>query len=384
MLNVLNSYLIVANNHPNNHAMPSSLMYSKITISAISHVVYTHTLRNREWSSLEPLTAEPAVEEVRRCLGLVHGNHVASTVDLHEGEVAAGLDLAVLLAGVLKRLEVSMAEILLARPLKLIGPGLVSEPVADEVSITSVDKNGDLVENIGDELVVGLHPVTGKEEVSVDVHVAAVVAADLGTESLLDLFTVQVIGDVAEARVAEVRAVLTLASNVVNVLASALVRAHHGVIAVDAGRNTRPGTAGLVTALNQRLASRKSVVHGLTLAVAQHGGVATLTTGHGAVVLVLSVTVGKTVTNENTLEVDVAVIVGEDLVGKDGDVVASVRLSSNVEILLGVLGELVEEEGEKGVDVLAGSDSVAHGTTAVGVANIDGLVKEDDGSIVVP
>lgn len=55
-----------------------------------------------------------------------------------------------------------------------------------------------------------------------------------------------------------------------------------------------------------------------------------------------------------------------------------------MEVLLGVLGELVEEEGEEGIDILASSDRVAHGATAVRVTDIDGLVKEDDGSVVVP
>lgn len=115
---------------------------------------------------------------------------MASTIDLHEGKVTARLDLAVLLAVVLEVLDLGVAEILLARPLKLVGPCLVTEPVADKVGITSIDENGDLVKNVGDELVVRLHPVASKEEVSVDVHVAAVVAADLNTKSLLDLFAV--------------------------------------------------------------------------------------------------------------------------------------------------------------------------------------------------
>lgn len=55
-----------------------------------------------------------------------------------------------------------------------------------------------------------------------------------------------------------------------------------------------------------------------------------------------------------------------------------------MEVLSRILGELVEEECEKGVDVLASSDSVADGATAVGVADVDRLVQEDDGSIVVP
>ncbi|KAI6772036.1 hypothetical protein HG530_002994 [Fusarium avenaceum] len=292
---------------------------------------------------LEPLTTEPAVEEVGRSGGLIHGNHVASTVDLHESEVTAGLDLAVLLVLEGEALQIGVAEVLLARPLELVGPGLVTEPVADEIGITSVDENGDLVKNVGDELVERLHPVTGKEEVSVDVHVAAVVAADLSTKSLLDLLTVQVIGDVAKTRVAKVGAVLTLASDVVDILAGALVGAHHGVVAVDAGGDTGPGAARLVTTLDQGLATGQSVVHRLALALAQDGGVATLTTGHGAVVSVLGVAIGKTVTDQDTLEVDVAVLVREDLVGKDGDVVTGIRLSSNVEILLGILGELMEE-----------------------------------------
>jgi hypothetical protein len=112
--------------------------------------------------------------------------------------------------------------------------------------------------------------------------------------------------------------------------------------------------------------------------------VATLTTGHGTVVSVLGKAVSETVTNEHTLEVDVALLMLQDLVGKDRDVVASIRLSSNVEILLSILRELLEEEGEEGIDVLAGSNSVAHTSTAVRVTNIDGLVEEDDGSIVVP
>ncbi len=63
---------------------------------------------------------------------------------------------------------------------------------------------------------------------------------------------------------------------------------------------------------------------------------------------------------------------------------AGIRLASDVEVLLGVLGELVEEEGQEGVDVLAGGNRVADGRAGVRVADIDGLVKENDAGIVVP
>lgn len=284
----------------------------------------------------------------------------------------------------MKSLDLSLSEVLVAGPVKNVGPGLVAEPVADEIGITSIDENGNLLQDLGDKLMVGLHPVTGKEEVAVDVHVAAVIAADLNTKSLLDVVLVEVVGDVSESGVAEVAAVLALAANVVDVETSALVRTHHGIVAVDAGRDARPDAAGLVATLDEVLASGKSVVHGLALALAQDRGVATLAASHGAVVGVLGVAISETVTNQNTLKVDVAVLVGENLRSENGDVVTGIRLSSNVEVLLGVLGELVEEESEKSVNVLAGGNGVADGTTAVGVSDIDGLVKEDDGSVVVP
>ena len=63
---------------------------------------------------------------------------------------------------------------------------------------------------------------------------------------------------------------------------------------------------------------------------------------------------------------------------------ASIRLASNVEVLLSILGELVEEESEERIDILAGSDSVADGVAGVGVSDVDGLIKEDHAGVVVP
>ena len=99
---------------------------------------------------------------------------------------------------------------------------------------------------------------------------------------------------------------------------------------------------------------------------------------------ILGKRISQAVTNEDGLEVDVAVLMGQDFGGKDRDVVAGIRLASNVEILLGVLGELVEEEGKESVYILAGSDGVADGVARVRVADVDGLVKEDNASVVVP
>ena len=75
--------------------------------------------------------------------------------------------------------------------------------------------------------------------------------------------------------------------------------------------------------------------------------------------------ISETVSDKNRLEVDVALSVGQDLRSEDGDVVAGIRFSSNVEVLLGILWELLEEESEKSVDILSGGNSVANRSTAV-------------------
>jgi hypothetical protein len=55
-----------------------------------------------------------------------------------------------------------------------------------------------------------------------------------------------------------------------------------------------------------------------------------------------------------------------------------------VEVLLSIFWELLEEERKKSVDVFSSCDSVADRATAVRVADVDRLVKEDDGCVCVP
>jgi hypothetical protein len=229
-----------------------------------------------------------------------------------------------------------------------------------------------------------LHPVTGKHEVAVDVKVASLIAIDLNTEGVHDVLLVQVLGNPAKSGIAEVGRVLTLATDVIDVAAGALIRSNHGIVAVNGGGHAGPSAARIVAALDQRLTAGQSIVHRLALTLAENGLLATLTASHGTVVSVLGVRVAQTVTNENTLEVDVAVLVLQNLRSEDWDVVSGIGLASNVEVLLSILGEVVEEESEKSIDVLAGGDSVANAVAAVRVADVDGLVNEDDGGVVVP
>lgn len=340
-------------------------------------------------TSLEPFTSQPAVEELETRLGLIHRDHVATTIETHEGEVAMGLNLADLLARVLivdndQILQLSGGIFSLSGPLQGFSPGLVAQPVANKIGITGIDQDRDLLQESRNEAVVGLHPVTVEEEVAVDVKVARVVAVDLSTNSLDDFGLVQVVADVAHSRVAKVRAILALTTDIVDVLPSALVRGKEGVVTVDGGRDTNPSALGTVARLNHRLAARKSVVHGLAGALVQDSWVTAVTAGHGTVVLVLGVSVGETVANENGLQVDVALLVRQDLRSEDGDIVTSIRFTGNVEVLLGILGELFEEEGKQGIDVLASSDRVADSRVTVGVTDIDRLVKEDHGRVGVP
>lgn len=74
----------------------------------------------------------------------------------------------------------------------------------------------------------------------------------------------------------------------------------------------------------------------------------------------------------------------KNLRSENGDVVTGVRLASNVEVLLSVLRELLEEQGQKSIDVLASGDSVADSAATVGVADVDWLVQENHRGIGVP
>jgi hypothetical protein len=334
-----------------------------------------------------PLTSNPSVEEIQRALGLVERNHVAGLVDAHEGEVSAALDLTVLLATAdLERLKLSIIEALLSRPDKLLGPCLVAEPVADEIGIASVDENGDLLEELRYQQVEWLGPIAIEQERTVYIGIAAIVRLNLGTHSLHDRRLVEVFRDPLGLGIAQVRLVLALLTNIVNVVPRLLEGAKHGVVTVDGARNTVPGALRVVAALNERLASGEGIVHGLARALVQNRSVfaAVIATSHGTIVSILRLWVRQAVSDGNTLEVDVAVLVRQDLGCENGDVVAGIRLTRDVEGLLGVLWEVVEEESQKGVDILARSDGVGDRSSAVRVSGVDGLVNEDDGGIAVP
>lgn len=158
---------------------------------------------------------------------------MASTVDLHKSKVARRLDFSILLAVNLEGRELSALEGLVAWPLELVGPGFITEPVADEVGITSVDENGDLFQDTGHKKVEWLHPVTLEEKIAVNIEVAAVVSIDgLNTKGGHDLPLVEVRVNVAQTRVTEATA-LAIYAYVVGIAARLLIGTKNLVVTVD-------------------------------------------------------------------------------------------------------------------------------------------------------
>lgn len=144
---------------------------------------------------------------------------MSSTKDTSECEVATALEGTSLVSILqLEILGLGGVESLLARPFKSISPCLVSEPVADEISITSVDQDWNLLEDTWYQTVERLHPVTLEEEVSVDIKVAAVITADFNTKFLLNIGFVQELANPAKGRVAQVAGVFTFATDIINIL----------------------------------------------------------------------------------------------------------------------------------------------------------------------
>lgn len=101
---------------------------------------------------------------------------MTSSVDSHEGKVSMVLDLSNLATTVTvinaQVLHLCLLECLVTWPLKRLSPSLVSKPVANEVGITGINQDWDLLQNAWNESVERFHPIALEEEVSVDVKVA--------------------------------------------------------------------------------------------------------------------------------------------------------------------------------------------------------------------
>lgn len=71
----------------------------------------------------------------------------------------------------------------------------------------------------------------------------------------------------------------------------------------------------------------------------------------------------------------------QDFRSKHGYVVPCVRLPCDMEVLMSILRELFEKEGEEGINVLARSNSIANRSSTVRIACIDRLIEKYDRSV---
>ena len=78
-----------------------------------------------------------------------------------------------------------------------------------------------------------LHPITRKQEVPVDIEIAAVVRIRLRSKRLKHVGLVKVLSDPVELLVAQATAISALDADIVGVLARSLIGADYRVVAVD-------------------------------------------------------------------------------------------------------------------------------------------------------
>lgn len=335
-----------------------------------------------------PFALQPAVKEFQARLGLVEWDHMSASEEAHEGEVTAGLHLTDNLAraGVVddgQVLHFSRGKFGMVRVLERLCPGLVAQPVADEIGITGIKEDGHLSNESRNETVERLHPVAAEEEVAVNIHVAGIVGADFGAQRIHHLGLVQIFADILQLGVAEIAA-FAVGPYIIGVAASALVRADDCVVAVDRSGNAGPRALAVVASFNHGKTTGQSIIHGLAAGWIQHRWVSTFTTGHGSVVWVLGERISQPISNQNGLEVDVAVLMSHNLGSKYWDIMSRIGFTCNMEVLLGILRKLLEEQRKKGINILSSSNCIADRVTTVGVPNVDWLIEENNGRVRVP
>jgi hypothetical protein len=92
-------------------------------------------------------------------------------------------------------------------------------------------------------------------------------------------------------------------------LASSLVWTDESIIAIDTSRNTGPDAFAIVAVLDQALAPRESIIHSLAFALIENSWVSALSACHWSVVLILGISISKTVADQDRLQVDVTLLV---------------------------------------------------------------------------
>mmetsp|Transcript_9389 Transcript_9389/g.32004 ORF Transcript_9389/g.32004 Transcript_9389/m.32004 type:complete len:283 (+) Transcript_9389:218-1066(+) len=259
--------------------------------------------------SLE-LLHDDAVEEVEGHRRLVHGHHVAGLVHTHEGEAAAGLDLANLRVVEHERVHGGRVESLLAAPLQRLSPRTVAVPVANEVLVAGVDGHGNAALEEGNEpLLLLLHHIALHECVD-----------EVGALLPLGALAVHVEGRTGGVLVHEgvhhgevvAQGAVTILGDVVHVQPGLLKGPLHGSLA-EVGRVLARGSVLLaLLALGRARLDRSH--HGVVLLLSDRLDPVAVVVGHLGVVLVLDGRVRDAVADTHARKVDGHVAPGKVLV----------------------------------------------------------------------
>ena len=331
---------------------------------------------------VERCVGEERVHHGESLLRLVQRHHVAGVADLQEGEVGRGAGLP---GGVTSNNPIVVSggvEFVVVVPGHSETPGLVAEPVADEVNITSVDQHADSEgQQAGHVGFHALHPVIS--ESTVDGEVARGPSARrIDTESLFGGVEAEEIVNIGE--IVAQRLDFAGLADVVRVQSSLFVRSNEPLVAH--GLSDSAGRGVVLALLDQVNAWLHVTLHGL-VSFEAHGGLLLHgdgpIVGHFGVVLVLDLGVGQTVTNTDTDKVE---RLAEAVRGGRG-VVSAVAFAENEEVvgLQNVIIGLAEGVKEM-VHVLRNTGFVVHLVAAVAVAEADAgrLVDEDHRGVRVP
>jgi len=286
--------------------------------------------------------------------------------DSVEGEVLVSLGFSI----TSDVLELEVVEGSLSSPVGLAGPHLTTEPVADEVQITRVNKDGEVlaqkVSNVGTFVS---EPIRGQGLVNSVIAFRPAVALD--SESFNDILLGKEIIDVAE------------------VVAEGSVAGELDVVDVELG-----GVSGDLSETflafdesdfprsveDEVLASSEDQLKGIVVDLTNKA----VFEGVNGVLGILPVGGNESITDSRTLEVKVGVSLLEDVSGDGRDVMSSVRFTSNVERSAVELGISGKEFSQEEVHILSDFSFVGDVSGGVGETSTKRLVNVEKVSLVVP
>lgn len=304
---------------------------------------------------------------------------MASVEDSKELKVTVFLQITSSIAVDVPGLVFSVSEFFSSAPVDSVGPGFTTSPVADKVLVTAVDENlniSGIIEDGGNLRTKVSHPVT--KEVSVNNLVAFFPFTTFNTKHSLNSSIVKQIISLTEI-VAKRRRV-TAFSDVINVKSRIKRVTNNGFSKKLAEFKRNNFSLGLK---NKFLADLVSTLKDFVPVVTDE----TILMGEISVSRVLHERINKTVSNSQTLKVELQTfLLIKDIVTDSGNVMAGITLTSNVKISTierGILlKETIEEINHVSSNFILVSDLMT--SLRVGVTSTNRLVNVEQVSLLVP